>query len=484
MFKRDYLKQIDQVIAQGPYEANWYSLCQHGTPKWYKKGKFGIFIHWGVYSVPAFESEWYPRNVYRQGSPEYKHHLEKYGTLDKFGYKDFIPMFKAEKFNADEWAQLFKATGARFVMPVAEHHDGFQMYDSKLSKWNSKEMGPKKDIIGELKNAVEKHDMIFCASSHRAENFWFYNEGRKFDSDVNDEKYAGLYGEAAGTTDDMSSIYENPPSQEHMEDWLVRTCEIVDKYRPKMIFFDWWIQNIAFKPYLKKFAAYYYNRAVEWGKEVAINSKFDAFVHGSVVKDIERGQLASISPDFWQNDTSVAKNSWGYTVGNEYKESVEIICDLVDVVSKNGALLLNIGPKADGTIPEEDRQILLDVGNWLKVNGEAIYNTTYWKVFGEGPTEVPEGHFTDTQRQEFTSEDIRFTSKADNIYTIVMKWPSDGLVRIKSLGSDDRYLKSTIKNIEILGHNVNPLFELRDTLEVYANIKADDKPVVLKINID
>lgn len=484
MKKQEYLKEIERVIAEGPYDASWESLCDHPVPSWYKKAKFGIFIHWGIYSVPAFGNEWYARYVYRKGSPEYRYHIEKYGELNQFGYKDFIPMFKAENFKAEDWAELFKEAGAKFVMPVAEHHDGFQMYDSELSEWNAKNMGPHKDILGELKAEVEKQDMAFCASSHRAEHWWFFNYGREFDSDVNDSAYAGLYGPAVGPTHDQNTLYDNPPDDAFMEDWLLRTCEIVDKYQPKIIFFDWWIQQYAFKPYLKKFAAYYYNRAAEWGVDVAIDAKFDAYVHGSVVKDIERGQLASISPDFWQNDTSVAKNSWGYTVGNDYKKSSEIICDLVDVVSKNGALLLNIGPKSDGTIPDEDRQILLDVGEWLKVNGEAIYNTTYWKVFGEGPTEVPEGCFTDTQRKEFTSEDIRFTSRADYIYATVMKWPEDGVVRIKSLGADNRYLKSTIRSVEILGHEINPLFEIRDALEIYADIQADDKPVVLKIHIE
>lgn len=207
-------------------------------------------------------------------------------------------------------------------------------------------------------------------------------------------------------------------------------------------------------------------------------------LHGSAVKDIERGQLAEISPELWQNDTSVAKNSWGYTKGNEYKKSRDIICDLVDVVSKNGALLLNIGPMADGTIPDEDKKIIQAVGAWLRVNGEAIYDTTYWKTFGEGPTVVEEGHFTDSNRDEFTSEDIRFTAKADKIYATILKWPENGVVKIKSLGNHNKYLKSTIRNVSILGHHVDPLFELRDSLEVRADIKAADTPVVLKISID
>lgn len=481
--RKEYIKKIDQVIKEGPYTDTWESLCEHPVPNWYQKDKFGIFIHWGIYSVPAFGSEWYARYVYRKNSPEYHYHVQKYGPLNQFGYKDFIPMFKAEKFNAEEWAELFKNAGARFVMPVAEHHDGFQMYESKVSKWNAKNMGPKQDILGKLKDAVEKREMKFCTSSHRAEHWWFYNYGREIESDVKDQCYEDFYGPAVGPTHNGNSIYDNMPDEAFMEDWLIRNCEIVDKYRPKIMFFDWWIQVMAFKPYLKKFAAYYYNCAVKWQMEVAIDAKFDAYVHGSVVKDIERGQLSGISPEFWQNDTSVAKNSWGYTEGNIYKTPQSIISDLVDVVSKNGALLLNIGPKADGTIPEEDKMILQEIGSWLKINGEAIYNTVPWKVYGEGPTKVPEGHFTDTQRTAFTSEDIRYTARANYIYATVMKWPEDGKVQLRELGAKSSHFKTAIKKVSLLGYDIDPLFEIRDALQISAPIQADDYPVVLKIEI-
>ncbi len=488
MDRTKYLEEIENIIAGGPYTDTWDSLCEHPMPSWYVRGKFGIFIHWGVYSVPAFGDEWYPRKMYLAGSQENLYHMKTYGTLDQFGYKDFIPMFKAEKFNPKEWVDLFCDAGAKFVVPVAEHHDGFQMYDSELSHWNSKEMGPQRDVLGELKKEVEEAGLTLGASSHRAEHYWFFNGGRNIpESDVNDLAYDSLYGPAAGITRDFHNIYDNPPTEEHMTDWLLRTCEIVDKYRPKLIYFDWWIQQYSWKPYLRKFAAYYYNRAVQWGIDVAIDSKFDAYVHGSAVKDLERGQLDHITPDLWQNDTSVARNSWCYTVGNDYKKSSDIVLDLVDVVSKNGALLLNIGPKSDGTIPEEDTRILKEVGEWLRVNGEAIYDTTYWKVFGEGPTVVPEGHFTDTYEKNFTSEDIRFTSKGNHLYAIVLKWPEDGLIRIKSLGRFSELLKSSIRDVQLLGTDLHPDVQRMETLEIRCgkqNKHYGNMPVVLKLTID
>ena len=384
------LRHIDQVIAQGPYTDTWESLSHWQPPKWYQNAKFGIFIHWGVYSVPAYDNEWYPRNMYIQGTPAYEHHVKTYGPQKEFGYKDFIPLFRAEKFDPAAWAELFQRAGARYVVPVAEHHDGFQMYQSKLSHWNAGEMGPKRDVVGQLKAAVEDRGMTLGVSSHRIEHWFFMGEGRKFDSDVPEN--AGrddLYWPAMPIPENTDSITGEPgPSEEFLNDWLVRTCELIDNYHPRILYFDWWIQHVNAKPYLKKLAAYYYNRAAEWGIEVALNCKYDAFLFGTAVLDIERGQMADIKPYFWQTDTAVALNSWGYTEGNQFRPAGDIIQDLVDIVSKNGCLLLNVGPKSDGTISQEDTQILMEIGDWLAVNGEAIYDTHVWKTFGEGPTQV------------------------------------------------------------------------------------------------
>ena len=441
------------------FDATWESLADYPVPRWYEDGKFGIFIHWGAYSVPAFGNEWYPRHMYIPGRPEYEHHLATYGSHEKFGYKDFIPQFKAEKFDPDSWAILFRKAGARFVVPVAEHHDGFAMYDSALSDWNAAKMGPKRDVIGELSAAVRKQWLTFGLSSHRAEHWWFFDGGNRINSDVTDPRNAGLYGPA--------QLRNTQPSDWYLSDWYARTCELVDKYQPQLIWFDWWIEQPAFAPYLQKFASYYYNRAAEWGKDVAINYKYNAFKKHSAVFDVERGQLSDLRSPFWQTDTSIGKKSWSYVEGEEYKSAESVIGDLIDIVSKNGALLLNIGPRADGTIPTEQQEILLSVGAWLGRYGEAIYSTRPWKVFGEGPTEVVDGPFNDTRRKSFTAADIRFTEvrtdarEGSRLYAIVMDKPAGDEVMIRTLSSELTLLRDRITSVSLAGAEGQTSAELK-----------------------
>ena len=440
------LKSIDATVENGPFAASWDSLQEYEIPEWYLDAKFGIFIHWGVYCVPAFGNEWYPRQMYQRGTPHYQHHVDTYGPHTEFGYKDFIPMLTAEKFDASEWAELFADAGAKFIVPVAEHHDGFAMYDCSFSDWTATKMGPKRDIIGELATAVRSKQMVFGLSSHRAEHFWFFDGGKTFASDVQDPANDGLYGPAQPHPDDHHDLAANPPTPDFLDDWLARTCELVDKYQPQLVWFDWWIGNNGFVSHLQRFTSYYYNCGAAWNKGVAINYKYEAFPKGTAVFDVERGQLSEIRPEFWQTDTSVSRNSWGYVTNHDYKPVSDIVHDLVDIVSKNGALLLNIGPRADGTIPEPEVEMLLEIGRWLKVNGEAIYGTRPWHVFGEGPTKVPTGAFTDTKRQAFTQEDIRFTTKGDSLYATVLAWP-EGELTITSLADQ------TIAGVALLGYD-------------------------------
>lgn len=430
-------------ITDGPFIPEWHSLENFRVPAWYQDAKFGIFIHWGPYSAAAFGNEWYSRNMYLKDMPDFAHHVKTFGPQKEFGYKDFIPRLTAEKFNADEWMDLFARAGAKYVVPVAEHHDGFAMYDTALNRWNAVNMGPKRDIIGEIATAARKRGIVFGVSNHRAEHWWFMNGGREFDSDVTDAAFEDFYGPAKPQSE--------TPSKEFKDDYLARLCELADKYQPQLFYFDTWAERPPLSPYLRTFAAHYYNRAITWGKEVAINYKNHMFAPRAAVPDVERGQLGDIQPYFWQSDTSVGMKSWGYIEGETYKPADLLIGDLCDIVSKNGTLLLNIGPRADGTIPAEQVAILEAFGKWLKTNGEAIYGTRPWKVYGEGPTVVPEGHFTDAKRVAYTAEDFRFTTRGQHmLYAICLGQPK-GEVLIRSLGTSMRLLNGEIKKVELLG---------------------------------
>ena len=414
-----------QGQAQERYQATWESLSKYQTPDWFRDAKFGIFIHWGVYSVPAFGSEWYPRNMYDTASDEFKHHVATYGTQDKFGYKDFIPMFKAEKFDPVQWVTLFKKSGARYVVPVAEHHDGFAMYNTALSRWNAFNMGPKRDIIGELSKEIRKQGLIFGLSSHRIEHWFFFNHGREFKSDVLDPEYADFYGPARQENETMTP--------EFMNDWLLRSTELVNKYQPQLFWFDWWIQQPALEPYRKSFASYYYNMGLQWNKGVVINYKYDrSFPDGVAVLDLERGKLDSVRQLPWQTDDALGNISWGYIKNNTFKSARYVVTNLIDIVSKNGNLLLNIGPRSDGTITDEETQVLLGTGKWLDVNGDAIYGTRPWKLYGEGPTRSASGAFAD-QTIPFNAKDIRFTTKGDTLFVITLGLSTESTM-VKSLG--------------------------------------------------
>jgi alpha-L-fucosidase len=446
------LAEVDRKGAQGPFQPTWESLKTYRIPDWYQDAKFGIFLHWGVYSVPSFGSEWYPRQMYVQGSKEFVHHVATYGPQSKFGYKDFVPLFKAEKFDPRAWAELFRKSGAKYVIPVAEHHDGFAMYNSDLSDWCAAKMGPHRDVVGELEKAVRAEGLHFGASTHRAEHYFFLNGGREFDSDVRNPEFAAFYGPAhAGVTDKNKEGWKAHPDAAYINDWLARTSEIVDKYHPEIVWFDWWIGTKEFEPYLKRFAAFYYNDAASRGSTAAINYKFNAYPEGSAVLDIERGQLDKPRPLFWQTDTSISIKSWGYIDNDTFRSPESLIQQLVDIVSKNGSLLLNVGPKPDGTIPEQAQAILLDMGRWLNVNGEAIYGTRPWTISGEGPTQVVGGSFHDTATKPYTSQDFRFTAKPNALYAIALGWPADGSITIKTLAEGSATGLGAIQDVQLLG---------------------------------
>ncbi len=436
-------------IPSGPFSDNWESIkANYKTPEWFINGKFGIFIHWGVYSVPAAGSEWYPRHMY---GGMLQHHTETWGNPKDFGYKDFIPLFKAEKFDPQEWASLFKESGATYVIPTAEHHDGFALYDSKLTKWNAKNMGPKRDLIGDLASAVREAGMKFGVSNHRMEHWDFMYPTAAKEHDLFDPKYADFYGppqkpniekaSAMGPTEEeVMEGKEAPQSQEFLEEWLARCQEIVDKYQPDMLWFDNGINSRSLDPIKLRLAAYYYNRASEWNKSVSLSTKSDAYLYGTI-RDFERQGRApkEMTEYYWQVDEPIG-HKFGYVEGLQIQSSSQVIRKLVENIAKNGNLCLNVSPMADGTIPMDQQKVLKEVGAWMKINGEAVYNTRAWKIFGEGPN----------IKENLSDFDFRFTHKDEKIYyAFLVRWRGERVI-INSFSRSDI---GKIRNITLLGYD-------------------------------
>ena len=447
----------------GKYDTTWESIeSYYSVPEWFKDAKFGIFIHWGPYTVPATGSEWYPKHMYNGLS---KAHREKWGKQTEFGYKDFIPLFEAAKFNADEWADLFKASGAQYVIPTAEHHDGFAMYNSDLTEWNSVKHGPKRDVIGELSKAVRDRGMRFGISNHRVENWDFMYPGLDPDStDLFDPKYASLYGppQMPGENSGMGPTEEHPgphpQSDAFMNEWQYRVMEIIDRYQPDLIYFDNGINFRSMDPWKLRIARYYYNSADKWGKEVSIQSKSDAYKAGSI-RDFERESRApkETMDYYWQVDDPIG-HKFGYVEGLKLQTADGIIRNLINNISRNGNLCLNISPKADGTIPDDQKKVLYAVGKWLSKYGEAVYGTRAYGPNKDG--------------------NVRYTSKGRrDLYAFILKWDGGStlLPGIKAVDIDD---------ISIVGGG-NVTWQDKDgkvVVETYS--PADDGPAtVLKIRL-
>jgi alpha-L-fucosidase len=424
------------AIPNGPFQASWASVEQnYKVPDWFLDAKFGIFIHYGVYTVAAHASEWYPRHMYSNAGVQ-KWHEEHFGRVDTFGYKDLIPMLNMEKFNASQWAELFKKSGARYVVPTAEHHDGFAMYESNLTRWNAMDMGPHIDFIGELGKAVRNEGLKFGVSNHRMENWDFMYPQLNVKTDLFDPRYADFYGPpqkpavrkaAVNGEEVLEDQAKADQSEAFQEEWLARCQELVDKYQPDLFWFDNGVNSRQLDSIKLRFAAYYYNRAREWGKAVSISTKSDAYLAGSI-RDFERqGRAPKEKTDYiWQVDDPIGEK-FGYVEGMKLTNSGSIIRKLVENVCRNGNYMLNISPKSDGTIPEEQQQILLGVGNWLHINGEGIYGTRAWTTEKEGP--------------------FRFTTKGNALYAISLEW-SEKPLTITLLPSS----AGKIKKITLLGY--------------------------------
>jgi len=335
-----------EVTEPDPYTANWESLSKHNaSPEWFRDAKLGIYFHWGVYSVPAYGSEWYPRQMHFENHDIYRHHVETYGHPSEFGYHDFVPMFTAENFDAEEWAELFQKAGARFAGPVAEHHDGFSMWDSEVTPWNVADMGPKKDITGELAKALKKRDMKLITTFHHAKQL------QRFDSTETGSRTEGYelshypFFEGMPTTSDdekLKYLYGNIPADQWYEEiWYGKLKEVIDQYQPDIIWFDYVLDAIP-EAYRQKFSAYFLNEAEKWDKEVVIVRKQEDLPINYTVDDLEKSRKNQIGLEPWMTDETISKGSWCYTENLDIKGSADVLHVLIDIVSKNGVLLLNV----------------------------------------------------------------------------------------------------------------------------------------------
>lgn len=456
-------------VALGAYQPNEESLSRHSdAPEWFRDAKLGIYFHWGVYSVPAYGNEWYPRHMYNPKTSNFKYHQKNYGDQSEFDYSALVPLWKAENFDAKEWVALFKEAGAKFAGPVAEHHDGFSLWDSKVTPWNSVDKGPKRDIVGELAKEIRANDMKLITTMHHARNnLWEYKKGRftghyqfvrdHFPEILDDKEKAILHGYI--------------PRDEFVQMWYDKLVEVIDGYQPDIIWFDSWLDEIPEKTRFE-FASYYFNEAEKWNKDVMIVRKQNDMPIEFSVNDHEKSREPDIQKRVWMTDDTISTGSWCYTKNLKIKPVDQVVHTLIDTVSKNGVVLLNISPMADGTIPDNQVHTLKELGKWLKINGEAIYSTRPWRVAGEGPTAAPPADFQKRQdfiKLRYSNRDIRYTSSKDGetLYAIVLGVPEKEVVlsEVKLSGTDIK--------IELLGYKGEVTYKKNEDSSLTIFMPAD-----------
>jgi alpha-L-fucosidase len=452
------------------FDSSWKSLEQYRCPDWYRDAKFGIYSHWNAYSVPA-QGDWYARNMYIEGSKHYNYHVANYGHPSKVGYKDIIEMWKAENFDPDKIIALYKEAGAKYFVAVAAHHDNFDLWDSKHHEWNSLNHGPHQNIVGKWEAAARKAGLRWGVTSHieRSWNWFQVSHGADKEGefagvpyDGANPEYAALYfKEYPGYKDTHFQYTVNPP-QEVIEDYFVRIKDLLDQHKPDLFYID---GGVPFGETGRKLLAYYYNEnmrrhngqleGVMCLKNYGDGYHGDDLRDGIATEDVEDGQLDRINGLPWQTDESVA--DWFYVKGAEYKTPNYIIDKLIDIVSKNGNLMLNVPPRPDGTLDDEAIAILQTIGKWMKVNGEGIYGTRPYSVFGEGPTQVSGGYFR--KMPELTAQDLRFTTKGDTVYAFICGTPENDTVSIRTFSAKKYH---EIQSISMLGVKGNLQFEQKD----------------------
>ena len=517
-------------VAPGPFEPTWDSIREHYTvPQWFIDAKFGITMHWGLFSIPAYHNEWYERYMYTTFS---QWHTEHFGPPDQFGYKDFIPLFLAKDFNADDLAALVKESGAKYFMPTVEHHDGFSLWKSATNPYNAYNMGPHRDLVGEMAVATRKAGLKFGICSHNMEHYTFVNPTPGLKTDVDDPKYADLYWHNRS----------DARLQEFLEDWVKKNIELIDQYRPDVMWFDNGVNSRVLDPLKLKVAAYYYNRALQWHKPVTIETKDSAFLAGSVL-DFEklnpRGPT-QILQGVWDAEEPIG-STWGYSAENPvetFRGPQPVIDELTTILSMNGSLLLNLSPMGQGAINEQQRTALIEVGKWLAVNGEAVYGTHNWVVDGEGfvplpprnglarqgggsgrtggpgatpagtPPAAPGAPAPAATAPAMPAPPVaaptaaaqphgpklvvyRFTVKGDNLYAIAQSWPGDAAI-ITTLATgpaaaakfpDGKAPEGKINSVTMLGHAGKLKFK-RDAEGLKVKLPADkpcDYAYTLKI---
>ena len=452
--------QASEAIASGPFQPDWNSLKQYRTPKWFRNAKFGIWAHWSPQCVPE-EGDWYARNMYIQGSAQYDYHVGRYGHPTQFGYKDICHLWKAEKWDPEGMIQLYKRAGARYFVALANHHDGFDCWNSTYQPWNAVNIGPRRDIVGTWAEIARKHGLRFGVSAFSSTNWEWLNVSHGSDKvgPLKGVPYDGNLTETAGKGKwwqgyDPRDLYDaphpenQPPPLPYVQKFFKRTKDLIDKYQPDLIFFN--DTPLPLGATGLRLAAHYYNSSLQWhgGKlEAVINGKHvPEELRQTVVWD--RWPPAEIEPLPWQIDICIG--DWHYKRNIIYLTPAQVLPYFVDVISKNGNLLLNIPVKGDGTIDDREIIFLGHIADWMDINGEAIFDTRPWKVFGEGPAHVPPEPSRE-RKVEYTAKDIRFTTKGDALYAIALGWPDDGQLTVKSLARNAPYFFGTILSVELLG---------------------------------